>query len=246
MEEGGIYMIKNIISNKFYIGSTNNFKLRKNAHFSALKSNSHANSYLQNAYNKYGIDNFEFIVLEILSDLSRKNLCIVEQEYFNTKERSRMYNLTFIADGGGGETTKIPVYILNLKSEIVAEYDSVTNAVIGLGYSKYLTLNTLRIIKGSYRIVSVEFYNKYKYIIEQWKNSKKISLGIKEKPSKIKLSDVLEANPLSFTFCLNNEDVTFNNALELAEYLKLDDKRTSNLTYLQEEYAKKVLKIIYL
>lgn len=34
----GIYFIQNIINNKLYIGSTNNFNKRKNNHFLNLKN----------------------------------------------------------------------------------------------------------------------------------------------------------------------------------------------------------------
>jgi group I intron endonuclease len=56
----GIYYIKNIVSNKFYIGSTQNLKARKYYHFNRLKNNKHPNSYLQNAWNKHGASSFVF------------------------------------------------------------------------------------------------------------------------------------------------------------------------------------------
>ena len=43
MINSGIYEIKNLVNNKFYIGSTKNFINRKRKHFSELKTNKHGN-----------------------------------------------------------------------------------------------------------------------------------------------------------------------------------------------------------
>lgn len=60
----GIYAIKNNANGKIYIGQSTNVKDRLWHHKSALKNNRHENSYLQNSYNKYGADCFEFVVIE--------------------------------------------------------------------------------------------------------------------------------------------------------------------------------------
>ena len=57
---GGIYIIRNTINGKSYIGQTNNLERREMEHFSKLKNGSHKNPHLQNAVAKDGIDNFEF------------------------------------------------------------------------------------------------------------------------------------------------------------------------------------------
>jgi len=59
----GIYRIINIVTGDFYIGQAVNFKRRKNAHFNELKRGKHHSSYLQNAYNKYGEENFKFEIV---------------------------------------------------------------------------------------------------------------------------------------------------------------------------------------
>jgi group I intron endonuclease len=87
-----IYQIKNKVNGKIYIGSTNNLNKRWNNHRSKLRNGEHENSYLQQAWNKYGEDAFEFSVLEEVNDDSR-----IEREiyYLNeTKcyERSIGYN----------------------------------------------------------------------------------------------------------------------------------------------------------
>lgn len=62
-EKSGTYMIKNHINGKVYYGSSNNLKTRKRQHFYMLKINKHENKILQRAYNKYGKESLEFIIL---------------------------------------------------------------------------------------------------------------------------------------------------------------------------------------
>lgn len=58
--KSGIYKIINNINNDFYIGSAKDLDKRKASHFYNLKTNRHINNHLQNAVNKYGIENFKF------------------------------------------------------------------------------------------------------------------------------------------------------------------------------------------
>lgn len=62
----GVYAIVNKLNGKAYIGSTSfkGFNTRWADHRSCLKYNKHHSSYLQNAWNKYGADHFEFKILE--------------------------------------------------------------------------------------------------------------------------------------------------------------------------------------
>lgn len=62
--KSGIYIIKSKINNKSYIGSSIDIAKRFKTHLWRLNTNSHINKLLQNDYNSYGIDNFEFNVLE--------------------------------------------------------------------------------------------------------------------------------------------------------------------------------------
>ncbi len=59
-----IYGIINLITNNIYVGKTRNYKKRFIKHKSLLKNNKHFNKYLQNSYNKHGLINFKFILLE--------------------------------------------------------------------------------------------------------------------------------------------------------------------------------------
>lgn len=95
----GIYRITNIQNGKSYIGKTGmNFGDRWDCHRAQLNGGYHDNPHLQNAWNKYGQDNFEFCVVEavdnidLLNDLERKYIA----QY---REAGKCYN---ILDGGDG------------------------------------------------------------------------------------------------------------------------------------------------
>ena len=59
----GIYMILNHANDKIYIGQSIDIKARWKQHKSDLNNNRHVNKHLQNSWNKFGQDNFEFIIL---------------------------------------------------------------------------------------------------------------------------------------------------------------------------------------
>lgn len=88
----GIYYIKNNINNKYYIGQSLNIKQRKQKHFSSLRHNNHHNSYLQNAFNKYGEDAFEF---KLIKACKPRYLNRFEKLYIKTYDSyNNGYNLT--------------------------------------------------------------------------------------------------------------------------------------------------------
>src|SRR3954452_19683429 len=62
----GIYCFRHIASGKIYIGQAVNLYLRIIQHLNGISSNIH----LQHAFKKYGIENFEFIVIEFVEDTS--------------------------------------------------------------------------------------------------------------------------------------------------------------------------------
>ena len=74
----GVYIIMNTVSRKFYIGSSINVHYRWVKHKRLLKIGKHHNSKMQNAYNKYGVDTFEFDVLEYVSDKTK----LLEREQY--------------------------------------------------------------------------------------------------------------------------------------------------------------------
>lgn len=87
--ESGIYCIINKIDGKCYIGSAINLQKRNKVHFQELKNNRHYNSYLQNVYNKYGLEFFEFIILEYIE---KEKLIEKEQYYLDLFESYKSVN----------------------------------------------------------------------------------------------------------------------------------------------------------
>ena len=86
------------MNNKIYIGSANDLYNRKSTHFKSLREGTHENSYLQNAYNKYGADAFEFSVLEIVENSEE---LIEREQYYMDKtkcyDREIGYNMCKLA-----------------------------------------------------------------------------------------------------------------------------------------------------
>jgi len=64
MNKSGIYCIRNILTDKRYVGQSIEIEVRLSAHSSSLRKGSHYNSHLQRSWNKYGEDCFEAVILE--------------------------------------------------------------------------------------------------------------------------------------------------------------------------------------
>lgn len=76
----GIYQIRNIVNNHFYIGSAVDLLRRKTRHFQQLRDLKHINSKLSDATVEFGLYNFVFEVIE----LCEKNECLkIEQNWLN-------------------------------------------------------------------------------------------------------------------------------------------------------------------
>ena len=77
----GIYKIVNKVNGKYYVGSSRDIRKRwRSDHRKELTYNYHSNDYLQKAWNKYGGDSFELVIVE------RVELCElqkVEQKYLD-------------------------------------------------------------------------------------------------------------------------------------------------------------------
>ena len=80
----GVYMIRNVLNGKSYIGSSNSIKRRLTTHISHLKCNRHANRHLQSAYNKYGQKSFVFCILEQCEPIL-ETILMLEQKYLDLK-----------------------------------------------------------------------------------------------------------------------------------------------------------------
>lgn len=93
----GIYKIINKVDGKYYVGSSCGIINRWYIHKYQLNKNIHTNDRLQNTWNKYGENNFEFLIIE---KCKPEQLLVIEQKYLTIakKEKIFSYNLSFIAD----------------------------------------------------------------------------------------------------------------------------------------------------
>jgi group I intron endonuclease len=74
----GIYKIQSIINENKYIGSAIHLNARRILHFLSLKNNIHYNKHLQRHYNKYGIKDLQFSIIE----LCPKEKLIEREQYY--------------------------------------------------------------------------------------------------------------------------------------------------------------------
>lgn len=116
--EVGIYQILNVVNNKVYIGQTTECFLKRFWHHNwSLNSNRHANKYLQNAWNKYGKDMFEFSVIHVLQD--GEDINELEKYYIaqmNSANASYGYNMQL-----GGQEKRLCDYTTPESRKAVGE-----------------------------------------------------------------------------------------------------------------------------
>lgn len=116
-----IYQIKELKTNKIYIGSTLNYKNRRTKHISTLINKNHHNIYLQRLFNKHNDINFiEFSILEEFKNSEEQ--FILEQKWIDLLKPSLN-----IGSVGGGDNLS-----LNPNKENICERISKT---LKLNYS---------------------------------------------------------------------------------------------------------------
>lgn len=147
----GIYMIINIVNSHRYIGSSVNIKKRLFHHRSNLRHNCHSNAHLQNAWNKYGEDNFIFTILEKCdTDVRFKreqyyvdtltpeyNICVDVVENppvtWSSREKHSATRKRLIAEGVIPLTNNIPIFVYKQDGSFVGRWDSIRKAAFALG-----------------------------------------------------------------------------------------------------------------
>lgn len=97
LEKPGVYVIENLMNNKMYIGSsTMRIIKRIEHHISMLRARKHKNTYLQNAFNKYGETSFCASVVETTE---KHNTLEREQCWIDREEKENLYNINPLASG---------------------------------------------------------------------------------------------------------------------------------------------------
>ena len=173
----GIYKITNIKNNKIYIGQSSDIFWRWTHHKSDLNNNRHHNRHLQNAWNKYGKDNFVFSIIE---QCPEDNLDEKESYWINYFDSyNNGYNLDYGGQGIRGykhTDTELEKMHRIQNPKIVLQFDLNFNFVkewIGgvshinkeLGYTKecillrcqHTILNKMTPYKNSYWVYKEEY-----------------------------------------------------------------------------------------
>jgi len=88
-----IYQIRSKATGKIYVGSAMKYVYRISVHLCRLKKGLHHSKILQNHFNKYGIEDLEFNILEEI--FNSEDLIIREQFYIDTLKP--VFNIRMIA-----------------------------------------------------------------------------------------------------------------------------------------------------
>lgn len=137
-----IYCIKNIITNKIYIGSTKNFKSRLWYHFYHLKNNKHHSIHLQRSYDKYGKENFNATIIEECDILFRQERELYHIKINNSFNRDFGYNVNEpnnenfkhsnetkvkLRNSKYSKDISIAIDMYNLNGILIKKYSSINN-----------------------------------------------------------------------------------------------------------------------
>lgn len=200
----GIYGILNSVTNKIYIGNTNNFSNRKNNHFSHLRRNNHVNIHLQNSWNKYKEIDFLFIILE---NNIEKNKLIERELYWirlkNSLNRNYGYNLAIPGEDSFKHSKesikkmikvktnasipeKYKIYQIDkITGEFIKEFASTGIAAKELGYPNGKKIQ--RVLQGG-----VPSYKGFVYVYKKNYNKNKNYKIIKNRQYKLRIKPLFQ------------------------------------------------------
>ena len=134
----GIYMILSLKDNKKYIGEAVSIYKRWWGHRMNLRFNRHTNRHLQNAWNKYGEENFIFHIVEVMNNSTKSSRLDREKywtDFYNTENEDFGYNFANVHNEEKLNKKKEKVILkprilkkvieLDLNNTIIKEWDSV-------------------------------------------------------------------------------------------------------------------------
>lgn len=202
----GIYCIENLINHKKYIGQSIDIYSRWKHHRYLLNRGIHDNKKLQNAWDKYGNDNFLFYIIqenEVLElddwekyyinlydsykngynkDLGGKSNKIITEET-RSKMSNRMRNLTEdeCEKYRRGQHSR-PIYQINMNGEIIKEWYGAREASKKLNFSQSSIFECLHHTRWTYRGYIWLFVDEIDYfVLDNYKNRRTQSRKVVQK-----------------------------------------------------------------
>ncbi len=266
----GIYSIgfKNSNNNKIYIGSASRyrsaidsqkgFRNRWKKHIRMLKNKKHSSLKLQNACNKYGLENIYFKVLKICQPTE----CLNKEQFFIEKYNSYKngYNCRPLANSNLGfkQSKKFKLNQKNLYKEKRKKYYKTISDLYNdkkstreicklLNVSKGFVIKILKECKiqtrkgGSSRSIIIFQYNLDGSFVKKWNNINECAKTLLTKPNCIR--DVLRnrsSHSKNFYFSLYK--LTKPEILKKLEILKIKSKNRKYLNINQYDINNKFLK----
>lgn len=92
-----VYFIVNLENSKIYVGRSQEIEKRFRAHKNMLRKSEHNNMLLQEDWNIYGENSFEFRIIHTVDTL--EDSVNIEQQYIDDKTLNK-YNISCAKDGG--------------------------------------------------------------------------------------------------------------------------------------------------
>jgi len=153
----GIYNIINILDGSRYVGQSANLDARKHSHFLMLKGNRHDNKHLQYAVNKYGLENFEFRILE--ENVVEECLTAQEQYWFDIVKRQgiQVYNHGLMTDSpvrGTKHSSETIAYLSSIRrgKKLTEEWkENIRKSCLGINTKPVCPKGHIRTPENSYR-----------------------------------------------------------------------------------------------
>lgn len=233
----GIYCIYNKVNNKRYIGSSNNLSQRLWKHRAVLRHNHHENQHLQNAWNKYGEANFEYIILEkcdLDALLAREEYYIKlykpEYNFILTPTRPTMSatsrrkmsesRIMGIKNGTIKKTHNRHIFQYDLQGNFIAEYDSIRSAAAANHIHQSMI----------FRCFGKTHYRKGGGY--QWSYTKKEKLGVYHKHRTM-------SNKYVYTVISDTERLDFDGCAACAKYFNVTPSVITDVVRSKRLYRKR-------
>lgn len=242
LQKSGIYCIINLYNNKCYVGSSKNVYQRLSKHRSLLRKNKHNNKILQNSWNKYKEDNFDYQILEFCNEdvLEKKeqyyidnynsdlNITKIVERNILSKESRKLQSETRIKKIASGEIKLWgkEIYQYDLDGNFIRKFDTIKEACL----KNNIHQSTIcRFLNGTYKkgggyLWSLTYEEKLKPYIKSKRNLNKLCKQV----------EVLDYYSLKVIY-------SFNSLKECAKFFKCFPSSISNAIKVKQKFKQKYM-----